>query len=52
MAKTNNSSIQLLHVAEPPSAFLGDDFGPQVALDIKAETLRKEQKRLDEINYS
>jgi len=46
-AKNNNSSIRLLHVAEPPSAFLGDDFGPQVIRDVKADTIKKEHKQLD-----
>jgi nucleotide-binding universal stress UspA family protein len=49
LAKSNNGSIKLLHVAEPPSAFLGDDFGPQIARDIKAETIKKEHRVLNSI---
>ncbi len=48
-AKSYNSSIRLLHIAEPPSAFLGDDFGPQVIRDVKAETIKKEHRQLDAI---
>jgi len=46
-AKSNNSSIRLLHVAEPPSAFLGDDFGPQVVRDVKADTIKKDHRQLE-----
>jgi len=49
LAKNNGSKIYLLHVSEPPSAFLGDDFGPQIARDLKAETIKKERQKLDEI---
>jgi len=48
-AKSYNGSIRLLHIAEPPSAFLGDDVGPQVVRDIKAATIKKEHKQLDTI---
>jgi len=48
-AKSYNSSVRLLHIAEPPSAFLGDNFGPQVVRDVKADTIKKEHQDLDKI---
>ena len=46
LAIENKAAVYLLHVSEPPSAFLGDDFGPQIARDLKAETVKKEYENL------
>lgn len=48
-AKQKNFLIRLLHVAEPPSEFLGDGIGPQIIRDKKAELLKQEHKEIEKI---
>ncbi|NOX18414.1 MAG: universal stress protein [Chlorobi bacterium] len=49
IAAAGNGKIRLLHVAEPPPEFLGEEFGPPVERDLRAEKMKKHHKKLDEI---
>lgn len=48
LAKKFDAKLRLLHVAEPPPEFLGEDFGPKVVRDERANRFRKEHKQLTE----
>ena len=48
-AKLKNASVRLLHVAEPPSEFLGDEIGPRVIRDKKAQLLKKEHNDIEKL---
>ncbi len=48
----SGGEIRLLHVAEPPPEFLGDDFGPPVERELRAEMMKKQHRQLDELAES
>ncbi len=42
------SKLWLMHVADPPSEFLGEDVDPQYVRDIRAKALRDEHKLIQQ----
>lgn len=47
-AKLTDGKVMLIHVAAPEPDFIGDDVGPQVIRDQKAEKLKSEHQRMEE----
>ena len=48
-AKLSDGKVMLIHVASPEPDFVGDDVGPQVIRDQKAEKYKKEHQWLQDL---
>lgn len=49
LALSSNSEIKLIHVVAPEPDFIGDDVGPQVIRDLKAQKYRERHKEIQQI---
>lgn len=49
IVKNNNGSLRLLHVAEPPPDFIGQEVGPQVIRDQKAKEIKESHRKLSDL---
>lgn len=48
-ARSSNAELVLIHIAPPEPDFIGNDVGPQVIRDQKAEKFRNEHKEIQKI---
>lgn len=49
LAKSLDGEIRLIHVVAPEPDFIGDDVGPKVLRDQKAQRIRKYHKQIQEL---
>lgn len=49
LAKSLTGEIRLIHVVAPEPDFIGDDVGPKVLRDQKAQRIRKYHKQIQEL---
>lgn len=49
IVKNNAGTLRLLHVAEPPPDFIGQEVGPQVIRDQKAKEIKEGHRMLTDL---
>lgn len=49
LALSSNTKVKLIHVVAPEPDFIGDDVGPQVIRDLKAQKYREKHRELQKI---